>query len=143
MRWVGGISAGLSPWIYAALLYVAEQVGGWNGFPGTPPVVSRLLLFLCVAVTLACLPLAFFLQTWLGRNILRQPESQGRRATNLVAAGLTSLTLVHVPAAVAILYYFFSGDLFLSLVFELASFLLYLPMQRLIEKQIKESTLNE
>ena len=88
------------------------------------------------------LPAAWLIQRLLVRRVLCQSDDVARQATNLSAAGLVSLTVVHTPAVFGLLYFLLAGDAGVALAIELWAFLTYLPMQWWVNRPIRMMRLN-
>jgi len=135
--WVGGVSVGFSPWLYVAVILLVEYLVKWKGlgkdFEAVRPVLRAISLGTCAGA----FPTAWAVQVLLARKVASRSDNLAQQATNLSAAGIVSLTVVHTPAVFGLLYYLIFADGRISLAMELWAFLTYLPMQWLVNRQIR------
>lgn len=135
--WVGALSAGVSPWVYGAVI-VALHVGlKWDGLGETFAGLQPILLNVSLAACAVSLPAAWLVQSLLARRVRSHSDDVARQATNLSAAGLVSLTVVHTPAVFGLLYFLLAGGAGVALAIEIWAFLTYLPMQWWVNRDIQ------
>ncbi len=133
---IGALSAGISPWIYVILILVLHRFADMDKWIGLFVHVHDPIFFLTVASCLLAFPAAWIVQRFLCGQALRKAASTRQAASSLVAVGIVSLTVVHLPAVMGLLYFLVGGPASAAIAVEIVAFLLYLPMQAMTLRPI-------
>ncbi len=133
---IGALSAGISPWIYVGLIFLLHRFAGMDEWTGLFVHVHYPIFLLTVASCLLAFPAAWTVQRVLCGQALRKSASTRQAASSLVAVGIVSLTVVHLPAVMGLLYFLVGGPARAAIAVEVVAFLLYLPMQALTLRPI-------
>lgn len=137
VRIIGGITVGLSPWIYMVAIILLDRLVDWQRFIEPFERIAPKLMGVALAGCLLAFPAAWLLQALLARRVVSTGQETAAQASSLSAAGLVSLTVVHTPAVLALVYYLTSADATRVIAMEFWAFLLYLPMQWQVNRQIR------
>jgi hypothetical protein len=126
---IGALSAGISPWIYAVLILILDRFAGISKWTGLFGPVHDPIFLLTIASCFLALPAAWGVQRLLCGQALRKSASTPQAASSLLAVGIVSLTVVHLPAVMGLLYFLVGGAARAAMAVEVVAFMLYLPMQ--------------
>lgn len=133
---IGALSAGISPWIYVVLIFLLHRFVGMDEWTGLFVHVQNAIYFLTIIGCILAFPAAWVVQRFLCRKALRKSASTRQAASSLVAVGIVSLTVVHLPAVMGLLYFLVGGPASAAIAVEIVAFLLYLPMQAMTLRPI-------
>ncbi len=133
---IGALSAGISPWVYVILILVLHRFADMDKWIGLFVHVHDPIFLLTVASCLLAFPAAWTAQRFICRQALRKTTSTRQAASSLVAVGIVSLTVVHIPAVMGLLYFLVGGPASAAIAVEMVAFVLYLPMQAITLRPI-------
>lgn len=133
---IGALSSGLSPWVYLVLILFLRRFAGLTAWTDLFSHVHYPIYLLTGASCLVALPAAWIVQRFLGKRARRKAVSSDQEASALVAVGIVSLTVVHIPAAMGLLYFLAGGAVSAAIAVEIWAFVLYLPMQAMTLRPI-------